>query len=86
MICPLLWSWRRARVASGGAANWSNGFLPGAYAGTPLRSTGDPILFVSNPPGIDAKLQRESINLAQQLNHEQLEVLGDPQIATRIAG
>ena len=60
-------------------------FCQVTYAGTPLRSTGDPILFVSNPPGIDAKLQRESINLAQQLNHEQLEVLGDPQIATRIA-
>jgi hypothetical protein len=71
--------------SSGGAANWSNGFLPGAYAGVPFRSTGDPILFVSNPPGINPGLQRESIDLVQQLNRQRLESVGDPQIATRIA-
>jgi hypothetical protein len=71
--------------SSGGAANWSNGFLPGTYAGVPFRSTGDPILFVSNPPGIDAVQQRESIDLVQQLNRSRLNVVGDPQIATRIA-
>ena len=71
--------------SSGGAANWSNGFLPGVCAGVPFRSTGDPILYVSNPPGIDAKLQRESIDLVQHLNHERLDAVGDPQIATRIA-
>jgi hypothetical protein len=71
--------------SSGGAANWSNGFLPGAYAGTPFRSTGEPILFVANPPGINANIQRDSIDLVQHLNREQLNTIGDPQIATRIS-
>ena len=67
------------------AANWSNGFLPGMYAGVPFRSTGDPILYVSNPPGIDNDPQRESIDLIQKLNSEQFQTVGDPQIATRIS-
>lgn len=71
--------------SSGGAANWSNGFLPGIYAGVPFRSTGDPILYVSNPSGIDKIRQRESIDLIQKLNNEQLQSVGDPQIATRIS-
>jgi hypothetical protein len=71
--------------SSGGAANWSNGFLPGVHAGVPFRSAGDPILFVSNPPGIDGKLQRDSIDLVQELNRRRLATIGDPQIATRIA-
>ena len=71
--------------SSGGAANWSNGFLPGIHAGVPFRSTGDPILYVSNPPGIDKIRQRDSIDLIQKLNREQLQAVGDPQIATRIS-
>lgn len=69
---------------SGGAANWSNGFLPGVYAGVPFRSTGDPILFVSNPPGVSRAMQRESIDLVQDLNALRLDKLEDPNIATRI--
>lgn len=69
---------------SGGAANWSNGFLPGIHAGVPLRSQGDPILFVSNPAGVSEQVQRESIDMIQQLNHRQLDAIGDPAIATRI--
>ena len=69
---------------SGGAANWSNGFLPGVYAGVPFRSTGDPILFVSNPPGIDRQMQRESIDLVQRMNKLRLNKLRDPEIETRI--
>jgi hypothetical protein len=71
--------------SSGGAANWSNGFLPGVHAGVQFRSAGDPILFASNPPGVDAPLQRSSIDLVQELNRRRLAAIGDPQIATRIA-
>jgi uncharacterized protein (DUF1501 family) len=71
--------------SSGGAANWSNGFLPGVHAGVPFRTDGDPILFVSNPPGIDARAQRDSIDLVQELNRRRLAAIGDPQIATRVA-
>lgn len=70
---------------SGGAANWSNGFLPGVHAGVPFRSTGDPILFTSNPPGIDDRAQRDTIDLVQQLNRRQYAALQDPAIDTRIS-
>lgn len=69
---------------SGGAANWGSGFLPTIYQGVPLRSSGDPILDVSNPPGVDAKLQRDSLDLINGLNRDHLDVVGDPEIATRI--
>jgi hypothetical protein len=69
---------------SGGAANYGCGFLPTIYQGVMFRSGGDAILDVSNPPGIDAKLQRESLDLINSLNREHLDVVGDPEIATRI--
>ena len=69
---------------SGGSANWSSGFLPTMYTGTRFRNQGDPILNVSNPAGVDAKLQRDSLDLARKLNQRQLETVGDPEIATRI--
>jgi hypothetical protein len=70
---------------SGGAANWSSGFLPTYYTGTRLRNQGDPILDVSSPPGVDARLQRDSLDLLGALNRRRLDVVGDPEIATRIA-
>jgi hypothetical protein len=70
---------------SGGAANWSSGFLPSEYAGVRLRNQGDPILNVLSPSGIDAKLQRDSLDLIGSLNRRRLEEDGDPEIATRIA-
>ena len=69
---------------SAGAANWSAGFLPGAHAGVPFRSSGDPILYLSNPPGVTRETQRRSLDLIQSLNRRRLQALGDPQIATRI--
>ena len=70
---------------SGGAANWSSGFLPTIYNGTRLRNQGDPILDVSSPPGIDVRLQRDSLDLIGSLNRRRLQDVGDPEIATRIA-
>ena len=70
---------------SGGSANWSNGFMPSLYAGVRFRNQGDPILDVSSPKGIDAKLQRDSLDLVAQLNREHLGIVGDPEIETRIA-
>ena len=70
---------------SGGTANWSNGFLPGVYAGVPFRSQGDPILYVANPPGITRSMQREAIDLVRSLNESQSDLLHDPDIATRIS-
>ena len=70
---------------SGGAANWSSGFLSTVYSGVRLRNQGDPILDVSSPAGIDARLQRDSLDLIATLNRRRLESEGDPEIATRIA-
>jgi hypothetical protein len=70
---------------SGGPANWSSGFLPTVYTGVRLRNQGDPILNVSNPPGVAPRLQRDSLDLIGALNRRRLETEGDPEIATRIA-
>ena len=70
---------------SGGSANWSSGFMPSVYAGVRFRNQGDPILNVSSPNGIDAKLQRDSLDLIEELNHARLGIVGDPEIETRIA-
>src|SRR5262249_1102048 len=70
---------------SGGAANWSSGFLPTLYAGTPLRKQGEPILNVASPRGVDADLQRDSMDLIGSLNRMRLDSEGDPEIATRMA-
>ena len=70
---------------SGGAANWSSGFLPTVYAGVRFRNQGDPILNVTRPAGIDAKLQRDSLDLIAELNRRRLAEVGDPEIAARVA-
>ncbi|MBV9864346.1 MAG: DUF1501 domain-containing protein [Abitibacteriaceae bacterium] len=69
---------------SGGPANWGCGFLPTIYQGVNFRSKGEPILDVVNPHGIDARMQRESLDLVHSLNQQHLETVGDPEIATRI--
>ena len=70
---------------SGGAANWSSGFLPTVYTGVRFRNQGDPILNVTSPAGVDARMQRDSLELITELNRERLREVGDPEIATRIA-
>jgi len=70
---------------SGGSALWSSGFLPTLYTGTRFRNQGDPILNVGNPEGVNARLQRDTIDLVRSMNERQLAQVGDPEIATRIA-
>jgi len=70
---------------SGGAANWSSGFLPSLYTGVRLRNQGDPILNVSSPAGFDQRLERDTLDLVGELNRKRLAEIGDPEIVTRIA-
>lgn len=70
---------------SGGSALWSSGFLPTVYSGVRFRNSGDPILNVSSPGGVDARAQRDALDLVGALNQKRLGVVGDPEIATRIA-
>lgn len=69
---------------SGGVANWSSGFLPTTFTGVRLRNQGDPILNVASPKGVDARLQRETLDAVRALNQVQLGEVGDPEIQTRI--
>jgi hypothetical protein len=69
---------------SGGNSCWGSGFLPTVYQGVQFRNVGDPVLYLSNPRGVDAKLQRDSLDTINKLNRMRLDVMGDPEIATRI--
>lgn len=69
---------------SGGSSNWGSGFLPTAHSGVLFRSGGDPVLFLSNPDGMDARLQRDSLDSLKRLNEKRLGAVGDPEIAARI--
>ncbi|MCH7870694.1 MAG: DUF1501 domain-containing protein, partial [Planctomycetes bacterium] len=69
---------------SGGNSNWGSGFLPTIYEGVQFRSSGDPVLYLSNPKGVDRQLQRDSLDAISRLNKIRLDVVGDPEIATRI--
>lgn len=73
------------RGTSGGASLWSSGFLPSLYAGVLFRNQGDPVLNLATPPGIPPELQRESVEVLNQLNRNRFEQLGDPEIQSRIA-
>src|SRR5437660_2404412 len=73
-----------AKGTSGGASNWGCGFLPSLYQGVLFRSSGDPVLYLSNPKGMDRQMQRDSLDTIKRLNQKHLDVVGDPEIATRI--
>jgi uncharacterized protein (DUF1501 family) len=68
----------------GGASLWGSGFLPTVHQGVQLRSQGDPVLFLSNPRGLDAAGRRQSLDTLQALNQLHLDAAGDPEILTRI--
>jgi uncharacterized protein (DUF1501 family) len=72
------------RGPRGGAALWSSGFLPTAFQGVPFRSTGDPILNLSNPSRVTDEEQRQTIDALNDLNRMQLQHTSDPEVQTRI--
>jgi len=73
-----------AKGTSGGAGNYGAGFLPTPYGGVPLRSGGDPVLYLANPQGIDRQAQRDSLDTLGRLNELALARFGDPETAARI--
>ncbi len=64
---------------------WGSGFLPTQFQGVKFRSVGDPVLFLSNPPGMDSSTRRRLLDDLARLNQLNLDDYGDPEIATRIA-
>ena len=67
------------------ARQWSAGILPSKFQGVKFNAFGDPVLYLNNPPGMDAEIQRESIEAINGINRLQHESLGDPEILTRIS-
>lgn len=70
---------------SGGNSNWGSGFLPTLHQGVQFRGGAEPVLYLSNPRGVDADLQRDSLDAIKKLNQSRLDQTGDPEIATRIS-
>jgi hypothetical protein len=68
-----------------GTALWSTGFLPSVYQGVQFRSSGDPVLFLSNPEGHTRGDRRQVLDAVRALNEQNLGIVGDPEIATRIS-
>lgn len=64
---------------------WGSGFLPSSHQGVKLRSSGDPVLYLSDPKGMNRGLRRRMLDSISALNQKQLQESGDPEIATRIA-
>jgi hypothetical protein len=64
---------------------WGSGFLPSEYQGVQFRGTGDSVLYLSNPPGVDAETRRRMLDGLGQLNAKQYQTFADPEINTRIA-
>jgi hypothetical protein len=72
-------------IAGAGNALWGSGFLPSVYQGIEFRNQGDPVLYLSDPPGISRDDRRRMLDGIQSLNRTQLADVGDPEIATRVA-
>ncbi|MCO6458937.1 MAG: DUF1501 domain-containing protein [Pirellulaceae bacterium] len=70
---------------NGGKNSFGSGFLPSVYQGVQCRSQGDPVLYASDPPGMDRQLRRLSLDALQELNQMQADELGHPETRTRIA-
>jgi hypothetical protein len=73
-----------AKGTSGGASNYGCGFLPTKYGGIPFRSAGDPLLYLSNPVGVDQETQRASLDTLSRLNELAIAAAGNPETAARI--
>src|SRR5688500_13907745 len=73
------------KTPDGGASLWGSSFLPTVYQGVQCRSQGDPVLYVSNQPGMDAQTRRRSLDTLKALNEMQLQKVGDQKTLTRIA-
>jgi len=70
---------------NGGQSSFGSGFLPSVYQGVQCRSQGDPVLYASNPAGMDRNLRRQTLDALSDLNQMQAEELGHPETRTRIA-
>lgn len=73
------------KTPSAGKSAWGSGFLPSVYQGVQCRSEGDPVLYASNPDGVDRNLRKKVIEAINNVNRKEHEDVGDPEILTRIS-
>ncbi|GAB5406063.1 MAG: DUF1501 domain-containing protein [Aureliella sp.] len=79
------WSGDKRNVQALYSRLWGTGFLPSKHQGVLLQASGDPVLFLSNPPGVDRTNRRAMLDMVSQLNQKHASELGDPEIATTLA-
>lgn len=70
---------------SAGKNAWGSGFLPSVFQGVQCRSKGDPVLYLSNPPGMSHDLRRDTLDTINRINQLHADALGDPETRTRMA-
>jgi hypothetical protein len=73
------------KTPSAGKSVWGSGFLPSIYQGVQCRSQGDPVLYVSNPEGMNGNLRRKTLDAINHINQQEYQEVGDPEILTRIS-
>ncbi len=73
------------KTPDGGKSLWGSGFLPSVYQGVQCRTTGDPVLYLSNPDGLDRSLRRRTLDALTKMNQAEYERSGDNETLTRIA-
>src|SRR4051812_665289 len=73
------------RGTSGGASNWSSGFLPTSYQGVLFRNRGEPVLNLNNPAGLSDAMERKTVEALRDLNGQRHRRVGDPEINSRVA-
>ncbi|NIP95126.1 MAG: DUF1501 domain-containing protein, partial [Akkermansiaceae bacterium] len=71
------------RTPSAGKSVWGSGYLPSVYQGTQCRNTGDPVLYLSNPEGLDRATRRRQLDTLRELNEMQHREVGDPETISR---
>ena len=84
VVPSAFWS-GRVNVQALYARLWGSGFLPSRHQGTSFQTTGDPVLFLSNPKGVDTDVRRRMLDTLGELNEKHLGEIGDPEIQTTIA-
>ncbi len=73
------------KTPSAGKSVWGSGFLPSVYQGVQCRSEGDPVLYVSDPAGMNRDLRRQTLDAINRINQQEYAEVGDPEIMTRIS-
>ncbi|MCI0681668.1 MAG: DUF1501 domain-containing protein [Gemmataceae bacterium] len=78
-------SWTRGNDQALYQRLWGSGFLPARHQGVSLRASGDPVLYLNNPPGVDEATRRRMLDSLARLNQRTAETIGDPETLARIA-